>query len=191
MMVGGATITWGTVLKGHSVRKVENAVEESWSLRAAGFLLLGQLSGFAKQCWYFLQAEKTTWLRPPLPSSCLQWRLPCGVLPFTSLPDHINRWSSLAKRVSVCTSYPSNEQELKVFQIDSKRLINSAGAAASDPHWMPTWLVGSWIDEGSLYLTVGSTVKPCLKSIPVWKTCRFGFTWFCHCKYLVSLCGLF
>ncbi|EDL22169.1 DNA segment, Chr 8, ERATO Doi 457, expressed, isoform CRA_a, partial [Mus musculus] len=43
-----------------AVRKVENAVEESWSLRAAGFLLLGQLSGFAKQCWYFLQAEKTT-----------------------------------------------------------------------------------------------------------------------------------
>lgn len=49
------------------IRKVENAVEESWSLSAAAFLLIGQLRGFLKQVWYFLQAEVTTWLRTPLP----------------------------------------------------------------------------------------------------------------------------
>lgn len=59
-------------LKGHGIRKGESAAEESWSLRVAGFLLVGQPRELLKQFWYFLQAEKATWLRTPLPSSSFQ-----------------------------------------------------------------------------------------------------------------------
>lgn len=47
-------------LKGHGIRKGESAAEESWSLRVAGFLLVGQPRELLRQFWYFLQAEKAS-----------------------------------------------------------------------------------------------------------------------------------
>lgn len=47
-------------LKGQGIRKGESAAEESWSLRVAGFLLVGQPRELLRQFWYFLQAEKAS-----------------------------------------------------------------------------------------------------------------------------------
>lgn len=180
-------------IEGHSIRKVENAVEETWSLRAAGFLLIGQLCGFLK-FGIFCR------LRGPRDEG--HWSLPCEVLPCTFLPAHINRWSLIAKCVSVCTSYSgpyglsvgaqdlSTEQELKVFQIHSKRLINSAGVAAVRTR-LGHGCLGAELKRVLLSSTWAAQWGPASKSIPVWETFCFCFTWFCHCKYLVCHCGLF